>query len=804
MNPFYTSGEDYAEVSGFQSGSGLDWNASAVEEGPKKDEIAEGSGSGDDFSGDIDSSFAELLRSNEKRNADNDENDNGGEKREKEKRMSSTDEDQDDIFGLTNKKGGEKEEKEVKINRRDAEGKNKMSLLKEFFKLMGSNELKVTKRDTKEIEDEFEDTEMNLNDQKAGNAEEDKAYHSNVDDRSRKSEIVSSDRELRIRKREVEDIGDETVPNLSYLDKQKEDNKMVKFENENESVDLDKRSVIDGDNAVRYLEEVNTENLFTKKENEMLEQITRGKRNDNLEATFGLDHGNTKTVKEKKQEFPMIKMATSPRPKRESEEGLGNLENPLGVRPLVENTLNTRDARQADESPLLTKRGLIHSDLNTFNKIRREFNNQKEGIESIFRKINKEKIEKRNVIYDDELDADNFMANFGRPSDHLKEKRFLRNDDLAMDSRPKIVKGDYMIDNIGDLSPLRNEYLDNLMTKRGTNDHDENSKMQYKNSDSQVIHDLDKRSKVNKVRSKVSKESLEVNKPKSKFSTEGSMVSRDLNVKQDNNHLVKQVKNDGHFKLDNELPIGTFAKPTQVSGYWSGLGSKPIFVQKSMNGDAEDVTSGSGADESEEGASISGLIRKKMKGMKNHQKRKEFRQEEIGEIMNNVKNGMKKIKEKSRNKEMKKSRRRKGEKERRKRMDKEDENDEKKNKNVKSEPSKAIVAFDELHEVVSKRRIKDEQRDTKNMKKKKIEKRLENGNKYNKEDDEDDEESGDDDESGEEETNKEIRSYDDDEVVVRTLSATYRENEEIDRRSRIIVKRAPNDSGKLKIQVKSK
>ena len=59
-----------------------------------------------------------------------------------------------------------------------------------------------------------------------------------------------------------------------------------------------------------------------------------------------------------------------------------------------------------------------------------------------------------------------------------------------------------------------------------------------------------------------------------------------------------------------------------------------------------------------------------------------------------------------------------------------------------------------------------------------------------------DEISGDDEESGDEETVKQIRSYTEDEVKIKTVSATYKENpEEKDKRDLIIVKRAPDDKG---------
>ena len=748
----------------------MEWSANTEKKASREEEVAAGeSESGEEQSGDIDASLAELLQSTEQKSSDEEDLSNEGEEPGKKKRSTWQIEHEMDVrngLNVESKQGGHDE---IEIQRRDVESKARMSLLKEFFRLMESDELKVTKRGAKEIdlEDEFANEEMGSKDGKEMNAGLTRKWRSldDTEEGSKRPDDTASDQELTMRKREVGDIGDETLPNLSYIQEEKDNDKLIKL-NKDVGLDVEKRNVIDGDNAVRFLEEVNTENLFTTQENEMLERITRGRRNDNLAYSFEDSHGSVQALNERKQEFPIIKMTASPRPKRESDESLEMIyKHPTKASSDKERVKN-RETRQSEESPLLTKRGLIHSNLNTINKIRQEFTNQKESIESIFRKINKEKMEKRNVIYDDEVDADNFMANFGRPVVPLKEKRYLQNENLAVDYRPKRIEKTAMLDNIDGLLPLGNEYLDNLMKKRDIveNSKGQKTNVKIKGGNSEPRSDSNERLIKYNERSKVIKTRSEAT----------------------NTNTKTAEKTTGKHNSNVDLPIGTYAKPTKVSGYWSGLGSKPIFVQKNFKETSEEVTSGSGSEPLKIKSLESGSIRIKKK----IQNKKDIKPEEVGGIMNSDSGHI--LKKKKHTREV----RRKGEeKGRKKRMDKEEELEEKRSKNREIHPSKAIVSFDELHEVVSKKRNKNSHEEVTKSKKEKLGKQISKGKKYN---DEDEEESGDDDddESGEEETKKEIRSYEDDDTVVRTLSARYHENDIMDKANKIIVKRAPYDTGK--------
>ena len=779
LNPlsrFYSSGMGSAEESGHQSGSGYDQSASAEEEIPRKIRNAGESGSGEgSSSGDIDSSFAELLRSNEKRSTD-------------------ADGDYDDALSFENEKKrkeetiskGKRGKEENGIKRRDLEGMKGMSILAEFFKLMGSNDLKVTKRGTNEMDVENGDNsyETKFENEKRSVGEESRF---DIAEGERKAAVTNSEAELRISKREVEDIGDETLPNLSYMQGEKTDKKAIELENDAlESGELKqrKRNVVDGDNDIRLLGEVNMESLFTKQEHEMLERITGGTKKEEIASKRRSRNGGNgvNDLGIAREELPLIRIKSQSQESDDNKMKFAKVEKWQETEPQTGDNAMKRETRQTEESPLLSKRGLLHSDLNTFAKARQEFTNQKEGIQAVFRKMNEEKIEKRNVVYDDDLDADNFMANFGRPHLAAKEKRYLQNEDLAKDIRTKISQPNLMMDNTGSLQPLGNEYLENLMREREK----ELESEKLKNETGSFI---DNESKVNE-RSPVN--------GITDASTD-SMMAEGSEIREKGYPRTRGLKkgNDKHLLLKEDLVIGTFAKPTKVSGYWSGLGSKPIFVKSNADDEPDEMTSGSGKEESEV-LKQSGLRRSKNIHKKKFiRRRKEFRPEMVGEIMDGSEGEMEREKEtkgKRRSKEMKEN---KDERKRKKRMDKENGNEEMKYENREWRNAEAIVAFDELHEVVSKKKDNISKKRGWKVEKKKED---ENGKKYN-DDDNADEVSGDDDEESGEEMRKEIRSYeddddDDDDVIVKTLSANYRENDVIDKRSKIVVKRAPNDIGK--------
>ena len=756
VNPFYASGGVSSGGSGLVSGSGL-----------QMEEMKGESGSGE-TNEDIDSSLAELLKSDGKRSADEefssieeDEDENEEKEEDAEKtRMLQAEHHADDITDLhtpsTEHKG-----RSLEVRRRAVESKARLLMLQDFFKLMGSEELKVTKRSATDLEDDFENDEVNFKDETKKHAEtlQKKSKSQDFNEITPEaSDPPPIEKELKIRKREVDDIGDETLPNLSYKSEETGNERVINLQNEEMGLHVEKRNVIDGDNAVRFLEEVNTENLFTRQENEMLEKITRGRRDDSLESSFGHSKNSfDKLTGDRQESIPMIKMATSPRPKRESGESLNPISKRIAKATVDRSKMESRETRQAEESPILTKRGLMHSDWNTINKIRQEFKNQKESIESVFHRIDKEKMERRNVIYDDEMDADNFMANFGHPGDNFKEKRYLPTDNLAMDYRPKVVRNDAELERIDGLVPLRNEYLENLMKKREIAD----SNKEFDQETGEKF--TNKRSEINTERAAVAKVRPE---------------TRKLSIKS--------------FKSkESGLPIGTFAKPTQVSGYWSGLGSKPIFVQKNFARSFEDWMSGSGSEESVRKTQKSGSLKKRSEN------KKDIKPEKVGEIMSSYieKKSKKKKKRREATKEKGKARNAKV-KERKKRMEKEEEVDEKLTAKPKKESSKAIVAFDELHEVVSKKQRKDNHKDTKSLKNGQLTKKVSTEVKDKAE--EEDASGDESEESGEEETRKEIRSYEDDDSAERRLSGAYRGNDVTDQINNIIVKRSPFDSGKLK------
>ena len=792
LNPFYASGEGSADGSADGSGSlsesGQQWGSTDVreqistrEQTEMESESGEGT-SGEGTSGDIDASLEELLQNIEKRSIGEDDSSNEDNERNNNERRTWKAEDHEGILKDLTEKSKTHENNKVEMKRRDVESKTRISLLETFFKLMGSDELKVTKRDVKELdlEDEIGNDEMELKDEKHKTTEvqnsptKKREIRDNIEGDSKRPDDTTMDQELKIRKREVDDIGDETVPNLSYIHKENDD-RMMNLKNEDIGLDMERRNVIDGDNAVRFLEEVNTEHLFTKQENEMLEKITRGRRNDNLESAFENSYGDLKSLNGRKREFPIIKMTTSARPKRESEEGLAIRERLPTKATIDSEKVKARNIRQSDESPLLTKRGLMHSALDTINKIRREFNNQKESIESVFRRIDKEKVEKRNVIYDDEMDADNFMANYGRPIVPVKEKRHLQREDFAVDYRPKIRKNDDMLDDVDGLPPLRNEYLDNLIRKRETED----NKIDFDRPSKAMIKrgDLETSSKLH-AKMKMGEDRLEMNNEKSD-------IARRMSEAEISKATKKTTGKNSN--LNEDLPIGIYAKPTKVSGYWSGLGSQPIFVHRTFAAKNEDVSSGSGNESLDNRALTSDSIRRK----KTNQSNKSIKPEEVGEIMNSK--GGKKLQ----NKKHKEIGTKPEEKRRKKRMGNEEEMNEKESQNIKKDSRKAIVAFDELHEIVSKTAIKDKNKKAKKVRKVTSDEQISNERKLN---DNDDEESGEEDEgeSGEEEgTKKEIRSYEDDDSVEQTLSAKYQGNDVIEKKSKIIVKRAPFESGKI-------
>ena len=768
VNPFYASGGGSSGRSGLYSGSGL-----------QEEEMKGESGSGEETSESIDSSLAELLKSNEKRSTDEEfpsiEEDEEDEEEDGEKTRMLKAEHHADVITDLHIPSTKSKERSLEMRRRAVESKARHSMLEDFFKLMGSEELKVTKRSATDLEDDVENDEVSFEDETPQNAEalQKKSKSQDFNEVAPgASDSSSFDKELKIRKREVDDIGDETLPNLSYKSEEKENEKVINLQNEGMDLHVEKRNVMDGDNAVRFLEEVNTENLFTKQENEMLEKITRGRRDDSLESSFGHSKdGFHELMADGRESLPMIKMTTSPRPKRESGDSLDTISKKVVKTAVDSSKMENREAKQSEESPLLTKRGLLHSDWNTINKIRQEFNNQKKSIESVFHSIDKEKMERRNVIYDDEMDADNFMANFGHPGDHaghpgdhvghpgdhLKEKRYLPTDHLAMDFRPKVVRNDAPLDRIDGLVPLRNEYLENLMKKREITD-----------SNKEFNKDINE--KFTNERSKIENERVVVSKVRPET----------------NNDNTKAYKEN-----EARLLIGTFAKPTQVSGYWSGLGSQPIFVQKNFARSSEDRMSGSGREESVRKPRKSGSMQKK------RENRNDIKPEKIGEIMSSYFEKKSKKKKKSREgtKEEGKARSVKV-KERKKRMDKEEEVNEKRTAKEKKDSSNSIVAFDELHEVVSKKQRIDNHKDTKNLKNGQLDKRVSTEGEY--EDDEEDASGNESEESGEVETRKEIRLYEDDDSAERRLSDADRGNDVIDQINNIIVKRAPYDNGKLK------
>ena len=730
LSDFYVSGSGSVAGSGVAYSSGLFTGDSGSTE-----ESADSSGELFNAESDIDDSFAEIL--GDKGSGTESFEISGFEKpnvatkwltRVSNVTDVSTNENADSVKGM--------KDEELRISKRSLASEKRMSLLEEFFKLMAApEEVIVTKRGSNGEDDNLENEifkgEFGIQ-EKSPREKEDSSIEGG------KRSGLAKERELKVRKRDAEDLGDETLPNLSYLKEESDGSKVLTLENDEKSVELVKRHVMDGDNSVRFLREVNTDDLFSRHEEEMLERITRGKRSSNKSRPNKRGFLDD-TAKSKMQnfEFPVMKLVTSDaaRPKRASEEN-------VIVKP--EKKVGERFNSEKDF---------------------RYLTDQKHEIEAVFLKRNKERLhlDKRSVIFDKDIDADTFMANIGRPPAGIKEKRHLKNEDI-MTGVASMLDNNEMTDSVGSLRPLENEYLTNI-----------------------------KRSEVDKI----SQPSLRIPSALEKHNIK--LPKRHENpTLAENSDLAKierQQKHEDGSKRDfyDESFIGTFAKPTQVSGFWSGLGSKPIFLDTTKMQSSDESESGSGLNED----GSKGLIKaadnknkhsKKLFRGRAKKSKKRFRPEEAGEIMDETDSRLRNVKagihQKHANvlKEAKKK-----EKERRKRMDREGESGD-----VKNKISQSVLTFDEMHEVVSKSRKSKANLPKKLKKEESRKKKIDGDENY----DDDDESSGDDEESGDDDLSSIEKSNDEDEVVVKTLSATYKENEVIDKRSRIMVKRAPGDNGK--------
>eukprot|EP00112_Aurelia_sp_Birch-Aquarium-sp1_P024371 Seg768.11 transcript_id=Seg768.11/GoldUCD/mRNA.D3Y31 product="Kremen protein 1" protein_id=Seg768.11/GoldUCD/D3Y31 len=414
-----------------------------------------------------------------------------------------------------------------------------------------------------------------------------------------------------------------------------------------------------GDNAVRFLEEVNTENMFTTRENEMLERITRGKGSDEDSLDSSVLNVDEQSMRKRDEasQFPMIRMS-----KR-----------------------NMLRPSKGAELPMATTEGT--------------------GAEG------------ENVGRKDKREAEDFQLKMEKDSEKTS-RREKRQD----------------INTVSDLTPLNNEYLQNLESMK-----DQINLMESK-------RDLTNR-----------------------FHTESEIDEAAMN-------LHSPTKTSQKNEQKQVSLIGIHNKPTQVAGFWSGLGSQPIFVEKHP----EELASGSGLEEimNLSPVSNSGSLGKKKsnRGKEKRQEKRKFKPEEIGGIMDHKESRYKKERGVGKGKDGKKAKSKKEKKRREKIRKRKADREDKKKDQINAEnmndggtetnegTSQAVLAFDELHEIVAK-----------NVRKNGVD------------------DMGDNEESGDEETVKEIRSYPEDEVVVKTLSATYRQNDVIDKRSRIIVKRAPYD-----------
>ena len=840
LSKFYDS-QDSAVGSGESNGSGLEASGGNVEgSGLKISDEFVGSASGDvtGENDDMDASFAQLIgdENEDQRDivssgsgynvqlfAESDEPVSDGSKGLKaDQRVSDSakglnnitfaetgailkmlapkdDENQSQTSGLEKSKEKRDLRNDIGVEKRSLEKEKKMSLLQEFFNLMSSTDdvekrnKELRKRNIDDVEGEFE--EFREPRRIENKVEEPKGLREIelVDDKhvyriSRASE-KGSDKEIRIRKRAAEDLGDETLPNLSYLEKEDRNSKIVKLGNEDNAVQLIKRNVLDGDNAVRFLEEVNTENMFTAKENEMLERITRGKGTDedSLDSSVMTVDENSVKKQEKSSQFPMIRMSkrNMPRPSKGVDVPMATAERtetedvPMataerteteetwadGTEAKIEN-VGWKDKREAEDFQLIMEKDLERKSSENWKDVLRE---KRQDISSVFEGNRKNRAQKRrDVIMDSDIDADEFMANIGKANTGKKEKRFLRNDESPFQNKLRRNHLNLISDTVSDLTPLNNEYLQNL----------DNMKDQ-------------------------------INPIESKRDLTGGLQKESEKDRAAMNLDLPTKANEAEQKQGSL--IGIHNKPTQVAGFWSGLGSKPIFVEKH----SEEVASGSGLEEimKLDPVSNSGSLgrNKFSKGRKNRVKQRKFKPEDVGDIMDDKESRLKKERSirKGKGRKKAKSQREKREKIRKKRTDKEDGktieidkesmNNEGTGKGKKT--SQAVLAFDELHEIVAKNEKKNEIDDmdkennkekSKNGKKRMRDKESNRSEKGGYDDDNDDDDtSGDDEESGGEETRKEIRSYPEDEVVVKTLSATYRQNDVIDKRSRIIVKRAP-------------
>ncbi|XP_065061591.1 uncharacterized protein LOC135688592 [Rhopilema esculentum] len=751
LSDFYVSGSGSAAGSGVAYSSGLFNGDSGSNE-----ELADSSGELFNAESDIDDSFAEIL--GDKGSGTEPFEISGLEKpnvatkwltRVSNVTEVSTNENADIVRGM---KDGE-----LKISKRSLASEKRMSLLEEFFKLMAApEEVIVTKRESNgeddNLENEIFEGEFGIQ-EKSPRGKEDSSI-----ERGKRSGLAK-ERELKVRKRDAEDLGDETLPNLSYLKEESDGSKVLTLENDEKSVELVKRHVMDGDNSVRFLREINTDDLFSRHEEEMLERITRGKRSSNKSRPNKRGFLDD-TAKSEMQnfEFPVMKLVTSDaaRPKRASEENvIVKPEKKVGER------FDKRDEHENLKSVPNLEPSNSEKDL-------RYLTDQKHEIEAVFLKRNKERLhlDKRSVILDKDIDADTFMANIGRPTAGIKEKRHLKNEDIIT-GVASMLDNNEMADSVGSLRPLENEYLTNI--KRSEVDNMSRPSL--------------------KIPSDLEKHNIKLSKRHEKPT---------LAENSDLGKIERQQKHEDGSKRDfhDESFIGTFAKPTQVSGFWSGLGSKPIFLDTTKMQSSDESESGSGLNED----GSKGLIKaagnkskhsKKLFRGRAKKSKKRFRPEEAGEIMDETDSRLRNVKVGIHQKHgnvLKDSKKK--EKERRKRMDKEGENGD-----VKNKISQSVLTFDEMHEVVSKTR-KSKANLPKKLKKEESRKKKNDGDENDDDDDDDDDESsGDDEESGDKDLASIVKLNDEDEVVVKTLSATYKENEIIDKRSRIMVKRAPGDNG---------
>eukprot|EP00794_Sanderia_malayensis_P015242 gene15242-16816_t len=625
----------------------------------------------------------------------------------------------------------------VDVSKRSLKSNEGMDLLETFFEMNSDKEFetirKTSKRDTGETEAVENDTE---------------AKRGDVEAKQRDIEVGDSDKELRMQKRSVEDLGDETIPNLSYI---KENNVAETVEGSEEV--MKKRDVVDADNSVRFLSDVMTRDLLTDEEEKMIERITRGVKHDGKKAIRARNGGKKVLDAEPTDSSNVIGQENNQASQNHVDNhvidhvGKHVIEHVMKTKDTPSSRINKRDSLSDLEQPMSNRYDKNDIVKETINGIRSK---RQEILDTIpVRAPHFGLLGKRDLILDSDADADILMANAGKTKYDIKEKRFIR---TGESKRPDRRYASFVSDKITDLTPLNNEYLDNL--------------------------------------------------------------------KHQNKLMIEKSKKFEADKASLAL-IGTYAKPTQVSGVWSGLGSEPVFIEK----DGKEDENGSGLKHPEQDDTGSGSEMKSTrnrKGSNRHSVKKSVRAEEIGTIMaayagTNMpgRDEKKKADEKNKGSKMMKMMKQSKKYARGKRMDKEED----RRYDVDNGNSQVVVAFDEVHEIMSKGKAfieKPASKPTRSSKSRQVKRRTTvkkvaqkkatkdskkplrdwNEDSYDDDDDDDDGSASGDEESGDEKaTEKHIRSYSEDDVTVKTLSVKYKPNEEVDKRDLIIVKRAPNDYG---------